>query len=202
MIVIVGGNILLLLYILGNNRKRLKSNLLILSLTVADLCAGSIPSTFGLIVSYVSVSQLFCDLYLFFALLFARIASNMIMVISFDRFFRLKYSMEYRTRMSSAPKYVAILIVWISGLILSIIHILDSFYNAGNYTKGCFIRESYSHWEQNELLITIVTPNLIAVILYFKVLTFVRDENLTKNIRRTLDSYRNPGSVLRKHAGG
>lgn len=202
MFVIIFGNILLLMYILGSNRRRLKSNLLILSLTIADLCAGSIPSTFGVIVSYFSVSQIFCDLYLFFALLFARIASNMIMVISFDRFFRLKYSMEYRTRWSSStPKIISIFTVWIAGIILSLIHVIDSIYNAGNYIKGCFIRESYSHWEQNELIITIVTPNVIAVILYFKVLLFVRDENSTKVIKRSLDPKHNPGSFLRKHQG-
>lgn len=203
MIVIITGNTFLIIYICGNNGRRFKANILILSLTIADLCAGSIPSTFGLIVSYFSVSQLFCDFYLFFALLFARVASNMIMIISFDRYFRLKYSLQYKIQgASQRPKILAIIFVWIFGISLSVIHIFDSVHNAGNYVKGCFLRASYSRWEQSELLLSIVTPNLIAVILYFKVLIFVRDENMSKIISRALNTHvHNPGSVLRRHEG-
>lgn len=174
-LIIVIGNGTLLVFIIKSKFKLMKPNLFILSLTISDLLTGLIGTPFGHYVSHFDTSQLFCDIYLGIAQLFARASSITIMIISIDRYMKLSHPIKYKTCWSSTKRRIGIIIMtWTISASFSVIKFLDSITNSGNYTKGCFYRSAYSSFEQVELVITIFGANIVALVIYLKILVLVR----------------------------
>lgn len=174
-IFIIIGNGTLLQFIIKFKKKLLKPNLFILSLTISDLLTGMIGTPMAHIVSHQDVSQIFCDAYLSVAQFLARISSTTIMIISIDRFMKLSFPIKYKTSWTSTTRRILIVSsVWTLSAIITCIKLMDSVYNSGNYTKGCFFRSSYTKFEQMELIFSLFAPNIVALIFYVKILLLVR----------------------------
>lgn len=175
-LIIVIGNSTLLLFILKSRFKLMKSNLFILSLTVSDFLIGLLVTPFAHYVSLYDVSQLFCDAYLNLGQFLARNSSITIMIISIDRYMKLSHPIKYKTIWCSTRRRIGLIaLTWSFSFGLTIIKFTDSILNSGNYTKGCFYRESYSTIEQVELVVTLVGTNIVALIIYVKILLLVRN---------------------------
>lgn len=173
--IILVGNGALLLFILKYRFNVMKPNLFILSLTLSDFLTGLFVTPFAHYVSHFDVSQVFCDIHQCAGQFFARISSITIMIISIDRYMKLRYPIRYKKMWSSTNvRCLFITTTWFLSGLLSLIKLLDSMTNSGNYIKGCFYRESYSTMEQYELIITVMGSNLISLVVYVRILLLVR----------------------------
>lgn len=216
--IIIIGNSSLLLFIVKYRNKLLKANIFILSLTVSDLLSGLLSTPFAHYVCFYDVSQIYCDFHQGVGQFFARISSVTIMTISIDRLMKLEYPIAYNNTEWRRMKHRLLIIgiIWISSAILTTLKFIDSIFNSGNYTKGCFFRVSYSTFEQTELLITVMGSNIIALGSYAKIMLLVsktcRTEGTVvyfkKTSHRTLNDtemvvnkLKTPNDSLRKHLG-
>lgn len=204
-IFIVIGNITLPLFLSKSRFKHLKSNIFIFSLTLSDFLIGSVQAPLIHYISFSDTSQLYYDVYINTGQCFSRISSMTIMVISIDRYLKLSYPIEHKARWDGRETKIRVAIsVWLFSIILSIIKFIYSIYFGGNYIKGCIHREYVTILEKVDVLITIMGCNIVATVLYVKVIQIAK-----KSLRRGLQTYLNSDLCsetvnslgLRRHQG-
>lgn len=175
-LIVLIGNGTLLLFIFTSKIKVMKPNMFILSLTLSDFMIALIEGPMINYVSFFDVSQYFCEIYINFGQGLARISSMTIMIISIDRYLKLRYPIKYKAEWSGTRRRVTVaLLLWLFSYSLSAARMIDSILYSGNYTKGCFHRESFTLFEQVEMMVTVMGSNIIALVYYIKILLLVRD---------------------------
>lgn len=207
-LLVVTGNGLLLVFIYRSRRRMLKSNLLILSLTVSDFATGLFVMPFGIYVTSFDSSQLNCELYIFWGQGLGRVSSMTIVFITIDRYLKLMYPMKHRTVWNRTEyRIIAILTAWMIGILMSTLRFVDSLYNGSNYIKGCLSREYFTIFEQLDILISVTIVNSISLVFYNKIRGIVYDRRKNGQWIQGQESKNGtikkeePESVLRRHAG-
>ena len=167
------GNILVITAILKTPKLRIRSNYLILSLSVTDLMVGLILMPISAIIDIIYYSEwvfgaVFCDMYIVFYKLLTSASAFHLVFIAVDRYLsvtRIEYSLSKRKRYVVAM----ITISWVSALFNSLTAVMGwrnyQAYLARIRTCVCIPSTSESRQIFN-LLVTSFIPVLIMVVLY------------------------------------
>ena len=104
--------------------KCIKSNLLLLSLSVADLCSALGPTVFYFVSLYHAVdeyaSQMVCNVILLLTFSFSFVSVVTLMMISVDRFLAIKYPFRYQRQVANSTLNCMLFYPWLQGFITSI----------------------------------------------------------------------------------
>nr|XP_015209381.1 PREDICTED: trace amine-associated receptor 13c-like [Lepisosteus oculatus] len=177
----VCGNLMVLLSISHFKQLHTPTNLLLLSLTVADFLVGVMVMPFSLIELIETCwyfGETFCILYNIFVFVLTSVSISNLVFVAIDRYFAVCDPLLYSTKITIKITCLFILLSWLVSLLYNIALI----YFNGNMSKSaklsaclgdCLLSIS-EHWGTADLLITFVSPCSIMLTLYLKIFIVAR----------------------------
>ncbi|XP_069041754.1 trace amine-associated receptor 13c-like [Lepisosteus oculatus] len=169
------GNLIVIISISHLKQLHTPTNLLVLSLAVADLLVGVFVMPFDmvkLIESCWVFGNLFCSFRNVFGFLLTSVSISSLIFIAIDRYFAVFYPFLYSSKITLNIALFCIVLSWLSSLCYN----LSLFYFNGNSNDenlntclgDCFMLIN-STWGIIDLLVTFILPCSVMIILYAKI---------------------------------
>ncbi|XP_026074866.1 trace amine-associated receptor 13c-like [Carassius auratus] len=175
-------NLLVIISISHFKKLHTPTNLIILSLAVADMLVGLVMplEALRLIEMCWYFGDTFCGLYLIFiAVLFSASLSNLIL-IAVDRYVALCHPLLYQQKITTTKTLIIICICWMWSSAYNVSFITDNrnFYPSSR-THGCYGECPFmanSAWSMADLLLSFLLPCTVIIILYLKIFYVVHQQ--------------------------
>ncbi|XP_015214340.1 trace amine-associated receptor 13c-like [Lepisosteus oculatus] len=172
----VCGNLLVIISISHFKQLHTPTNLLVLSLAVADFLIGVTVMPFTMIQSVESCwyfGDTFCTLYSVLILLLTSVSVSSLVFIAIDRFFAVCDPLLYSTKITVNVIYLVISLSWF----LSLLYALSIIYSKGNIDgdealdtcQGDCLFTFNATWGLIDLVMTFLLPSTFMITLYAKI---------------------------------
>uniref|UniRef100_A0A673VV57 Trace amine-associated receptor 13c-like n=1 Tax=Salmo trutta TaxID=8032 RepID=A0A673VV57_SALTR len=174
-------NILVIISISHFKQLHTPTNLLILSLAVADVLVGLIVipvTTVALMEPCWGFGEYFCVFYFYITCLCASLSLGSLVLISIDRYVAVCDPLLYHSRITITRMMCCIFITWCFYIIYdaAIIKIFVNVQVPSQCLKECFIVEGFMWGNIIDLVITMVVPCSIILTLYLKIFVAARSQ--------------------------
>nr|XP_055063184.1 trace amine-associated receptor 6-like [Misgurnus anguillicaudatus] len=167
-------NLLVIISISHYKKLHTPTNLLILSLAVADLIVGLIVIPL-MGVRYIETcwyfGETFCSLFLFIVFTVVSASLGNLVFISVDRYIAVTDPLRYTVRVTTYKTIFCIIVNWICSVIYSVIILYDSLFYPEK-KAGCFGTCAVSFLLKHvvmDLIITFIFPSSVIMSLYVKI---------------------------------
>nr|XP_046148755.1 trace amine-associated receptor 6-like [Oncorhynchus gorbuscha] len=174
-------NLLVIISISHFKQLHTQTNLLILSLAVADLLVGLIVipvTTVALMESCWGFGKYFCVFHLYMAFLCTSLSLGNLVLISIDRYVAVCDPLLYHSKITITRMMCCISITWCCCIIYRAA-IIKNFVNVqvpSRCLKECVILESLNWVTLIDIVITMVVPCAIIITLYMKIFVVARSQ--------------------------
>ncbi|XP_035625345.1 trace amine-associated receptor 13c-like [Oncorhynchus keta] len=174
-------NILVVISIFHFKRLHTPTNLLILSLAVADLLVGLIVIPVGTVAIMEScwfLGKYFCVFYVYISYFILSLSLGNLVLISIDRYVAVCDPLFYHSRITLTRITCCISIIWFCCIIYNaaFIKITVNVEVPRRCFEECFIVEVYDSSSIIDLVITMVVPCSIIITLYLKIFVVARSQ--------------------------
>uniref|UniRef100_W5NNB2 Trace amine-associated receptor 13c-like n=1 Tax=Lepisosteus oculatus TaxID=7918 RepID=W5NNB2_LEPOC len=177
----VCGNLVVIISISHFKQLHTPTNLLLLSLTVADFLVGVMVMPFSLIELIETCwyfGETFCTLYNIFVFVLTSVSISNLVFVAIDRYFAVCDPLLYSTKITIKIPCLFILLSWLVSLLYNVALIYCN-ENIGRSAKlnaclGDCLLSVNKNWGTADLLITFVVPCSIMLTLYLKIFIVAR----------------------------
>lgn len=179
----ISGNALVLLSFCRERKLRIAINYPIISLAISDLFLGILVLPFSAIytVSFnFPFGGIWCNIYICFDVMLCTASVWNITAISVDRYFAVKWPMEYRKHISTRKILTVIAVLWVIAAITSFIPIYlgwntqDGSLQNTNQTGDCYLAVGNLTYSIILSMIDFIIPLVILLFTYIQVLVIAR----------------------------
>ncbi len=167
-------NLLVIISISHFKQLHTPTNLIILSLAVADLIVGLIVIPFmgiRFIESCWYFGETFCSLFLFIIFMVVTASLGNLFFISVDRYIAVSDPLRYTVRVTTDKVVFWIIINWLSCAIYSVIILNDTMFYS-EMQNGCYgecrVSFKFEHFV-TDLIVTFVAPSFVIMSIYVKI---------------------------------
>ncbi|XP_043107101.1 trace amine-associated receptor 6-like [Puntigrus tetrazona] len=167
-------NLLVIISISHFKQLHTPTNLLILSLSVADLIVGLIVIPFmgiTFIESCWYFGEIFCSLFLFIAFMVVSASLGNLVFISVDRYIAVSDPLRYTVRVTTDKVVFCIIMNWLCSSIYSFIILYNSMFYPKTQAR-CYGDCSVSFKSEHvitDLIVTFVAPSFVIMSIYVKI---------------------------------
>jgi len=201
-IIIVIGNLLVVLAISCYKKLRTITNMMILSLAVADLLIGIIVMPFAIaqqILNYWPYGQAWCNLWHAFDVLSSTASILNLVVISLDRYWAVTNPIAYPRLMSHRRGLISISLAWLCSIAISF-PMIAWWSTVDPVIEGqCYFTEDTIYLLISST-VSFYIPMVVMVVVYMRIFLTIRTQSLLYLAARHAQ-HRN-SNVLRAHRGG
>ncbi|XP_036815260.1 trace amine-associated receptor 13c-like [Oncorhynchus mykiss] len=174
-------NLLVIISISHFKQLHTTTNLLLLSLAVADLLVGLIVipvTTVAIMESCWGFGQYFCVFHIYMACLCTSLSLGSLVLISIDRYVAVCDPLLYHSKITITRMICCISISWWCCTIYNAVIITDivNVQVPSRCLKECFIVEGYMWGKIMDIVITMVVPCSIIITLYMKIFVVARSQ--------------------------
>uniref|UniRef100_W5NL84 Trace amine associated receptor 13a n=1 Tax=Lepisosteus oculatus TaxID=7918 RepID=W5NL84_LEPOC len=199
------GNLIVIISISHLKQLHTPTNLLVLSLAVADLLVGVFVMPFDmvkLIESCWVFGNLFCSFRNVFGFLLTSVSISSLIFIAIDRYFAVFYPFLYSSKITLNIALFCIVLSWLSSLCYN----LSLFYFNGNSNDenlntclgDCFMLIN-STWGIIDLLVTFILPCSVMIILYAKIFVAAKKQaHAINSIKQILSMDKRRNKISKK----
>ncbi|KAI7793473.1 putative trace amine-associated receptor 13c-like [Triplophysa rosa] len=203
-------NLLVIISISHFKKLHTPTNLLILSLAVADMLVGLIVipiEAIKLIETCWYFGDSFCGLFIFLLGLFLSASLSNLIFIAFDRFMAVIYPLLYTQRITMTKSLVAIFLTWFcSSSYITVIVVGNGYFDSDALRRSgvcygeCTFIFSFG-WRVTDFFVTFLVPCAMIIILYLKI--FYVAQRQVKAINSLVNRQKDvtQGSTRRKSDG-
>ncbi|XP_030644994.1 trace amine-associated receptor 13c-like [Chanos chanos] len=183
-------NLLVILSISHFKQLHTPTNLLVLSLAVADLMVGGIVmpmESIRLIESCWYFGERFCAAYPLIVYIAMSASLGNLVFISVDRYIAVSDPLRYTTRVTIRKTLFCIIICWICSLIYAVVLLFDHFSNPTLHVAcygNCVVITEFT-WGIVDLMFTSVGPCTVIIVLYVNVFSIARKQVKVINAMNT-----------------
>ncbi|XP_073685303.1 trace amine-associated receptor 13c-like [Garra rufa] len=195
-------NLLVIISIAHFKQLHTPTNLLILSLAVADLIVGLIVIPFmgiRFIESCWYFGETFCSLFLFIIFMVVTASLGNLFFISVDRYIAVSDPLRYTVRVTTDNVVFCIIINWLCCGIYSVIILLDTmFYPETRDTcyGDCTVSFKFEHFV-TDLIVTFVAPSSVIMSIYVKIFCVAKYQaKVVNSVTGVSRSQRKAGKTL------
>ncbi|XP_065121188.1 trace amine-associated receptor 8a-like [Paramisgurnus dabryanus] len=167
-------NLLVIISISHFKKLHTPTNLLILSLSVADLIVGLIVIPL-MGVRYIETcwyfGETFCSLFPFILYTVVSASLGNLVFISVDRYIAIKDPLQYSTRVTTNKAIFCIIINWLCSSIYSVIMLYDAIFYTKNQSVcygDCIVTVKFEYFV-TDLIVSLAAPCSIIISLYGKI---------------------------------
>ncbi|XP_073672033.1 trace amine-associated receptor 13c-like [Paramisgurnus dabryanus] len=198
-------NLLVIISICHYKKLHTPTNMLILSLAVADLLVGLIVipvEAIKLIEACWYFGTIFCGLFIIImGLLLSTIIYNLV-VIAIDRFIAVYYPLQYEHTVTTTKTLMIICLCWFFSTTYNIALVTsNNFFNSSHKTHGCYGDCTFVYsfaWRIADQIVSICLPCIVLITLYLRIFYVVKQQVKVINSLVKRGKHLTEGSVKRK----